>query len=135
MYEIIIPKSAELFDIRKALNALPEKIPNLPVGVKGVYLVERAENRPQREDCTMFTFQQHENPFKASGIVERTHPRSGFIANAYAYYLDENDGFMHIGRVTSDGFIISKWGRGHVYKHLPYLTPYHYGNKIVFYAP
>jgi hypothetical protein len=41
----------------------------------------------------------------------------------------------HIGRVTSDGRVRSKWGTAHIYEHDLLECPYSYGEVITFYKP
>lgn len=50
----------------------------------------------------------------------------------YAIYFN-NDKVSHIGVVSSNGYILSKWGMGNLYKHLPEQVPLSYGDTVKFY--
>ena len=58
------------------------------------------------------------------------------IPGAYALYSAFGIIPRHLGRVTGNGMVISKWGTlGNVYEHEPLMVPLQYGDKITYYLP
>lgn len=58
-------------------------------------------------------------------IVEQVDPQDGLLA----VYFDDN-GVRHIGRLSSESRVVSKWGMGHLYEHSPLEVPQNYGNVV-----
>ena len=109
-------------------------------GLFDIKIIERNQNRPPSEDCFTYLVGRgvdvqgfHDEMFATHTLSEEPVP------GAYALYLRDEANVLkaaHIGRVTDDLTVISKWGlSGHVYKHLPALVPISYGSRIAYYVP
>lgn len=67
------------------------------------------------------------------GYLEVKSPKEGDLA-VYVSKLVETWGeFSHVGKVTADCKILSKWCYGNVYLHFPELVPIHYGAVVRFF--
>jgi len=73
--------------------------------------------------------------FKKHFEVEN--PREGDLAIYYDGVMEKTrfiGEFTHVGRFSSNGLVISKWGfEGDVYLHSPELVPWEYGEMIKFF--
>ena len=63
-------------------------------------------------------------------LVEASKAASGLLIA----YLD-GDRVKHIGRLTTEERVISKWGTGHLYEHPVWEVPLQYGNSVRLYSP
>jgi hypothetical protein len=52
--------------------------------------------------------------------------------NDMAVYFKDG-GFTHTGRVMVNGTIVSKWGRGQIYRHALWEVPFSYGHEMRFF--
>ncbi len=110
-----------------------------PDDVDGLYdirIVERNEQRPAGEACTDYIIghgvdAQAFHDDMLANFTETEKPTPG----AYALYTQFGLIPKHIGRVTDNGTVISKWGQGgHVYEHKPLMVPLSYGDTITYYS-
>lgn len=71
-------------------------------------------------------------PLMCKGCEEVMHPREGDLAIYVA-----GEGMLreqaHIGQITAQDRVISKWGYGHVYEHLIEMVPDSYGTEVLFF--
>jgi len=109
--------------------------PDKVEGLFGIRVVERKEARPEGEDCFSYTIghgvdvrEFHDHLFANS--QESDVPVSGAYAVYFEYFKRVP---VHIGRVTKQGTVISRWGpTAHVYEHEPDLAPLSYGEPRFF---
>jgi hypothetical protein len=109
-------------------------------GVFNIKVIERNSDIGPQEDCFTYLVGKKVDIQKFHDDMFETHTLSRKpIPGAYALYLKNEKEELkatHIGRVTGDLTVISKWGlTGHVYEHLPELVPISYGSKIAYYIP
>lgn len=109
-------------------------------GVMGIKIVEKNEGDIVGKDCYTYFVrdgtgiqQFHDEMFATHAILKEPVP------GTYALYLrdDKKEGLKatHIGKVTDDLTIISKWGiNGHVFEHLPEWVPVSYGSHIAYFS-
>ena len=67
------------------------------------------------------------------GYLEIKNPQEGDLAVYVSKLIDTWGEFSHVGKVTSEGKILSKWCYGNVYLHSPELVPTHYGEILRFF--
>lgn len=104
----------------------------LGIEVKGLELVQRAQDRPHFENSYSFIFPNATaddvyKKFDSFNAVSR--PRKGNII----FYM-KNGQITHVGKLVNEKTVISKWGRGHVYEHPIGLVPESYGDKFALRA-
>ncbi len=122
---------------RTFLQAVFEADPNAIDGFLNVKIVQRCENELQGLDCHGFLFgagTDEDTERILTNLFRNYSMSSEPVANAFALYInDEITKPLHIGKVTEDKTVISKWGiNGHVYEHPPLLVPLSYGWNIAY---
>jgi hypothetical protein len=134
------PDLVERVQLAKAFLQLMVSInPDNVEGLFGIKIIERNTGEMQEKDCFTYLVNDgtniqdfHDQMFATHTFLKEPAP------GAYALYLKaESDGLIakHVGRVTDDLTVISKWGlNGHVYEHLPELVPTSYGSHIAYFS-
>lgn len=109
-------------------------------GLFNIKVVEKNSNRPSSEDCFTYLVGREVNIQEFHDEMFETHqvfkePIPGALALYFKEDKEEGLKATHIGKVTEDLTVISKWGlTGHVYEHLPQLVPISYGSLIAYYV-
>lgn len=136
--EYPIPETEEMFELRKQLTKLQNKIPNYAIGIMGVSLFENAEvlKKLKIPECFHYAFNYaKDRKTEVRRILDSPliSPEPGAFVFYYDTHVYFNNWPEHAGRVLEDGYVLSKWGYvGHAYKHLPQLVPLNYGNLMKF---
>ena len=65
------------------------------------------------------------------GYIKELDPQTDAINDYAIYYQDED--IQHIGLVSNDSFIESKWGAGHLFRHPFNQVPSSYGNLLRYF--
>jgi len=139
----IVETTEEIKISRGVFSTVPGVVTNIP----GVILLERRNYLSDCRKCiNCFTYcfgnnlpqwVPSSNPLEViplpKGFFEVENPRNEDLAIYFEGTTEENifiGEFSHIGRFSSDGSVISKWGCGDVYAHLPELVPCYYGEML-----
>lgn len=96
-----------------------------------VSLVHPANGRPTLEDCWRYYFPGEHPAETVRTITQNYKAVSSPEPGDYLVYFRDHTP-AHIGRFSTHEQVVSKWGRGGpVFKHLPLITPFQYGNTLV----
>ena len=131
---------------RSVFSMVPGVVKNIP----GVTLLERRDylsDCRKNINCVNYCFKNNIppwipslNPFEIipvpSGYFEVEKPLEEDLAIYFNGTMEENlfiGELEHIGRVSANGLVISKWGCGDVYLHSPELVPCYYGETLKFF--
>lgn len=131
---------------RRVFSMVPMIVKNIP----GVTLLEKRDYLSDCRKCiNCFTYcfdnnlpqwVPSSNPSEViplpRGYFEVENPREEDLATYYDVTEVEDiliGEFTHVGRFSSNGLVVSKWGYGDVYLHSPELVPWEYGETLKFF--
>lgn len=117
-----------------------------------ISLVAASTEYPHGYNCFMYALglavlpdrlaalaREHEDAFPSARFVARLVekglqeiPAAEADDGDLALYFDQAENPSHSG-VLQDGFVMSKWGAGHIWKHLLFEIPSSYGVRVRFY--
>lgn len=109
------------------------------IGLGGISLVSRVEDRPKGEECFRYLFGMSFTPDVSERLftTHRSLAIGEFRRGGDLVLYSNDETITHVGRVAPDGVsVISKWGYdGHVYQHPLFMVPKTYGDKAYFLRP
>lgn len=125
-------------------------VPRVVTNIPGVSLSERRNHLSdcrKNIDCMRYCFEKDIPRWIPSlnslevipvpiGYFEVENPLEEDLAIYFDGTTEENifvGEFKHIGRISSNELVISKWGCGDVYLHSPELVPWQYGETLKFF--
>lgn len=106
-------------------------------GFMGIKVLERFSSTEASDDCFTYLFGKDADVQQITDDMLATYTMSGEpLCGTYVLYLDRDFNPRHIGIMTQDGTVVSKWGSyAHVYEHQPLMAPLTYGPNIVYFSP
>ena len=125
----------KLIVARTFLQAIFENSPDAVENFLDIRIAERCDARPQGTDCFGYLFGLDANAEKTlTDLIIGSKISIDPIVDSLALYVNEELTHpIHIGKVTSEKKVLSKWGlNGHVYEHHPLLVPLSYGWSIAY---
>jgi len=137
-------------DARRKLSWLEQSCKQI-TNIEGIRLIEVRDplkDRMQGFNCFVYLYGIGNSlPFRViddlvlitvrKSAIEVPTPQAGDIA---VYLGKESESETseakeqkHVGRITTNGQVLSKWGYGHVYEHRIDLVPECYGSEVRFF--
>lgn len=139
-YNLNKKNSLSLLNDRERINITNLLIndPDSVLELEGITLLNRSINRELKEDCFKYIYPQANNMSINMFLSMKRH--STFKPGAIAAYYEINEwvegggkNYLHIGRISEDNLVISKWGVcGDILKHKIELVPHIYGDYVDF---
>lgn len=130
-----LPSTPETQAIRTELPDLLVRNSDLP-GIPDISVLVKSKDRPWDEDCEAYIFPEWSKGGTSVDTILREWKNVTSEPGAIAIYLDDDNNFTHVGKVSDDNkLIVSKWGFGHVYLHKRELVPDFYGTTISYFKP
>lgn len=119
--------------IRQQITVASLRGPDAVIGIGGIRLVARNENRPSGEDCLQFLFGDS-GDIMLKIIMDYSREVDEIDLGIIAIYSNSFGNLNHVGVGINKQEVISKWGDGgHVFVHHPACVPDVYGPQLQYF--